>query len=58
MSLLSFIPGIGQLICMMILAFGRWPIEDQLAALRRGGCSWPDAAAGPPPPPGTGDAEA
>jgi uncharacterized membrane protein YhaH (DUF805 family) len=32
LSLLNFIPGIGPLICMIILAFGRWPIEDQLAA--------------------------
>ncbi|MBV9718875.1 MAG: hypothetical protein JOZ77_06125 [Candidatus Eremiobacteraeota bacterium] len=32
LSLLNFIPGIGPIICMIILAFGRWPIEDQLAA--------------------------
>jgi uncharacterized membrane protein YhaH (DUF805 family) len=32
MALLNLIPGIGQLICIIILAFGRWPIEDQLAA--------------------------
>lgn len=32
MSLLNLIPGMGQLICLLILAFGRWPIEDQLAA--------------------------
>ena len=33
-ALLNLIPGIGQLICIIILAFGRWPIEDQLAALQ------------------------
>ncbi len=32
LSLLNLIPGVGQLICLIILAFGRWPIEDQLAA--------------------------
>lgn len=34
LALLNFIPGVGQLICLIILAFGRWPIEDQLTALR------------------------
>ncbi len=34
LSLLNLIPGVGQLICLIILAFGRWPIEDQLAALQ------------------------
>jgi hypothetical protein len=34
MALLNLVPGIGQLICIIILAFGRWPIEDQLAALQ------------------------
>ena len=32
MALLNLIPGIGQLICILILAFGRWPIEDALLA--------------------------
>jgi hypothetical protein len=36
LSLLNFIPGVGPLICMIILAFGRWPIEDQLAMLQNG----------------------
>ncbi len=31
LSLLNLIPGVGPLICVIILAFGRWPIEDQLA---------------------------
>jgi uncharacterized membrane protein YhaH (DUF805 family) len=48
LSLLNFIPGIGNLICMVILAFGRWPIEDELAALRGAG-----PATTLPPPPGT-----
>lgn len=47
LSLLNLIPGVGPLICMLILAFGRWPIEDELAALRGGGV--PPAM----PPPGT-----
>jgi hypothetical protein len=49
LSLLNLIPGVGPLICMIILAFGRWPIEDQLAALQGGSIS-PGA---PPPEPGT-----
>ena len=49
MSLLNLIPGVGQLICMLILAFGRWPIEDQLDALRAGLTGTPM----PPPAPGT-----
>jgi hypothetical protein len=51
LSLLNFIPGVGPLICVIILAFGRWPIEDRLAAL-----SNPGVAPAPPPPgpaPGT-----
>lgn len=35
LSLLNLVPGVGQLICIVLLAFGRWPIEDQLAALQR-----------------------
>jgi uncharacterized membrane protein YhaH (DUF805 family) len=50
LSLLNLIPGVGPLICVLILAFGRWPIEDQLAALQGGS----QAPAPPPsPPPGT-----
>lgn len=50
LSLLNLVPGIGQLICMIILAFSRWPIEDQMDALRGG-----LVPAGVPPsaPPGT-----
>ena len=54
LSLLNLVPGVGQLICMVILAFGRWPIEDQLDALRRGGApTAPLPPTGPMPPPGT-----
>ena len=28
LSLLVFIPGLGSLICALILAFGRWPAVD------------------------------
>lgn len=47
LSLLNLIPGIGPLICVIILAFGRWPIEDELAGLRGSG------AAPTMPPPGS-----
>jgi uncharacterized membrane protein YhaH (DUF805 family) len=50
MSLLNLVPGIGQLICMIILAFSRWPIEDQIDALRGGSVP---AGVPPLPPPGT-----
>lgn len=46
-SLVNLVPGIGHLICMVILAFGRWPIEDEVARL--------NAVPAPPvpAPPGT-----
>ncbi len=50
LSLLNLIPGVGPLICVLILAFGRWPIEDQLAALQ-GGTIAPTVP--PPAAPGT-----
>lgn len=43
MALLNLIPGFGNLICICILAFGRWPIEDRLAGVQGGT---------PPPSPG------
>lgn len=49
LSLLNLVPGIGQLICLIVLAFGRWPIEDQLAA--QGVPFSPTVP--PPPPPGS-----
>jgi uncharacterized membrane protein YhaH (DUF805 family) len=45
LSLLNLIPGVGPLICVLILAFGRWPIEDQLEALQ-GRSAVPPAAPG------------
>jgi hypothetical protein len=48
LSLLNFIPGVGPLICMIILAFGRWPIEDRLAAAEA-----PGAPPLPQPAPGS-----
>jgi uncharacterized membrane protein YhaH (DUF805 family) len=44
LALLNLIPGIGHLICLLILAFSRWPVEDELAAV---------AHAVPPPMPPT-----
>jgi hypothetical protein len=49
MSLLNLIPGVGPLIVLLVLAFGRWPIEDQLAA-QQGGVA---PTMPPPAPPGT-----
>ena len=46
LSLLNLVPGVGPLVVMVILAFGRWPIEDELAALR---AAAPMPAAGTPP---------
>lgn len=39
LSLLNLVPGFGPIICLVILAFGRWPIQDQLDALRAGDAS-------------------
>jgi uncharacterized membrane protein YhaH (DUF805 family) len=39
LSLLNLVPGVGPLICLIVLAFGRWPIEDELAALRAANAS-------------------
>jgi hypothetical protein len=47
LSLLTLIPGIGHFICVLILAFSRWPAEDVLAAAQ----SRAAAAAPPMPPP-------
>lgn len=46
LSLLNLVPGVGPLVCMIVLAFGRWPIEDELAALRAA----PIPGSMPPPP--------
>lgn len=50
LSLLNLVPGAGPLICVIILAFGRWPIEDRLAAALGGTPTSPGSA---PAPPGT-----
>jgi hypothetical protein len=50
LALLNLVPGVGPLICILILAFGRWPIEDQLAAARAGVAYIPP---GSPPPAST-----
>ena len=50
LAFLNLIPGVGPLICILILAFGRWPIEDQLAAARGGVDYIPP---GSPPPSST-----
>ncbi len=52
LSLLNLVPGFGQLICMIVLAFGRWPIEDELAALRATG-RIPGSIPPASPPPGS-----
>ena len=52
LSLLNLVPGVGPLICILILAFGRWPIEDQLASLQGRG-TFPSSPPPPPPPPGS-----
>lgn len=43
LGLLCLIPSVGPLICLLILAFSRWPIEDALA--------YAGSAPGPPPSP-------
>ena len=50
LALLCLVPGIGGLIPILILAFGRWPIEDQLAAALAGRPmpTNPNPFAGPP----------
>jgi uncharacterized membrane protein YhaH (DUF805 family) len=47
LSLLNLIPGIGHAICLLILAFSRWPVEDEIAAM-----SHPGSPQMPPPTPG------
>lgn len=50
LALLNLVP-VGNLICMIILAFGRWPIEDQLAAMQSR--QIPPSPGPPPAPPGS-----
>ncbi len=51
LAFLVLIPGVGALIPLLMLAFGRWPIEDQLAALQAAQPAMghaPNPYAGPP----------
>jgi hypothetical protein len=48
LSLLNLVPGVGPLICVIILAFGRWPIEDRLAAALGGAPVSPGSTPAPP----------
>jgi hypothetical protein len=49
LGLLCLIPSIGPLICIMMLAFSRWPIEDALASHGYDATALPPIV--PPPPP-------
>jgi hypothetical protein len=49
LSLLNLLFPVGGLVCIIILAFGRWPIEDQLAAAAGGRPLTPGGPAAPPP---------
>jgi len=42
LAFLNLVPGVGNLICILILAFSAWPVENELAIYRSGGT--------PPPP--------
>ncbi len=55
LGLLCLIPSIGPLICLLILAFSRWPIEDALLVQGGGLTPPPPPPYSPPPsdPPGT-----
>ncbi len=53
LGLLCLVPSIGPLVCLLILAFSRWPIEDALLAHGGGLLSPPEPPAGSAPPPGT-----
>jgi hypothetical protein len=54
MSLLSLIPGVGQLVIILILAFGEWPALRELNARRQqmgmGGPQYPNPPFPPNPP--------
>ncbi len=52
LGLLCLVPSIGPLICLLILAFSRWPIEDALLA-HGGGLLSPSQPPSNPPPPGS-----
>ena len=54
LGLLCLVPSIGPLVCLLILAFSRWPIEDALLSYT-GGTPPAEAPSAPPPaaPPGS-----
>lgn len=56
LGLLCLIPSIGPLICLMLLAFSRWPIEDTLVASGSGYLpppAYPRVTPPPATPPGS-----
>lgn len=52
LSLINLFPGVGNLACVLILAFGQWPIEQRLAGVQGGGSFTPPPAPPSPPPSG------
>ena len=46
LGLICLVPSVGPLICLLILAFSRWPIEDALISTGH-----PGMVPAPPPPP-------
>jgi hypothetical protein len=48
LGLLCLVPYVGWLICLLVLAFSRWPIED---ALGGSGGMYAGSPFAPPPPP-------
>jgi hypothetical protein len=53
LGLLCLIPSIGPLICLLLLAFSRWPIEDGLAPQEYAAAPAPPPNFPPPARPGT-----
>lgn len=51
LGLLCLVPSVGPLICLLILAFSRWPIEDVLEAHGGGMIPPPFIPPSAPPPP-------
>ncbi len=47
LAFINLVPGFGSLICLLILAFGTWPIEEELAMLRAGRAPIPGPIPGP-----------
>lgn len=51
LGLLCLVPYVGPLICLLILAFGQWPIEGVAPQV---GIGVPPPPVAPPPPPAAG----